>query len=140
MNWGKSIVLVFIVFAGFIGSMVYLMVRQRVDLVREDYYQDEIAYQKQIDRVARTARLSNEPALIVDSERQEVALNLPANWSAGKLTFYRPSNGLQDRTIQLVRNQQAVSTSGLAKGLWRAQLSWSVGDKDYYYEDTFTQP
>ncbi|NID10699.1 FixH family protein [Fibrivirga algicola] len=140
MNWGKSIVLVFIVFAGFIGSMVYLMVSQRVDLVREDYYQDEIAYQKQIDRVARTARLSRAPALALDVNRQQIALNLPAGWEKGKLTFYRPSDSLKDQTIQLVSNQQTVSTAGLITGIWRAQLSWSANGEDYYYEQTLTQP
>lgn len=140
MNWGKSIVLVFIVFAGFIGTMVYTMIRQRVDLVRDDYYQDEMTYQKQIDRVSRTARLSTEPALVIDTDSQALNLRLPTGWSAGKLTFYRPSDRLQDRTIRLVTNQQAVSTKGLTRGLWRAQLSWSVGGEDYYYEQTFTQP
>ncbi|MBO0949408.1 FixH family protein [Fibrella forsythiae] len=140
MNWGKSIILVFVVFAAFIGSMVYIMVGQRVDLVRADYYQDEIAYQKQIDRVARTAHLSNDPALTVDLDRRQLALHLPPGWTNGKLTFYRPSNGLQDRTIQLFAGQQLVPTEGLAKGFWRAQLSWSAGGDDYYYEQTFTQP
>ncbi|MEZ0487288.1 FixH family protein [Fibrella aquatica] len=140
MNWGKSIVLVFIVFAGFIGSLVYLMTRERIDLVRKDYYQDEITYQKQIDRVARTARTGNDSALTLDPERQQIALNLPAGWEKGTLTFYRPSDSLKDRTIRLVSNQRAVSTAGLVPGIWRAQLSWSVGGEEYYYEETFTQP
>jgi hypothetical protein len=140
MNWGKSIVLVFIAFAGFIGSMVYMMINQRVDLVRDDYYQDEMVYQKQIDRVSRTARLSEAPALVINPEKEQIDLQLPTGWSTGKLTFYRPSDRLQDRTLLLTPDQQTVSTEKLAKGLWRAQVSWSVGDQEYYYEQTFTKP
>ena len=51
MNWGKAIVLTFVLFAGFIGFMVFWMHRERVDLVRDDYCQTEVVYQKQIDRM-----------------------------------------------------------------------------------------
>jgi hypothetical protein len=39
------------------GTMIYQMCRQRIDLVRDDYYQTEIAYQQQIDRIVHTSQL-----------------------------------------------------------------------------------
>jgi hypothetical protein len=139
MNWGKSIVLVFIVFAGFIGTMVFRMSRQHIDLVRDDYYQDEIAYQQHIDRLARTARLIQVPRLRIDPVQQELDLGLPNGWQQGMLTFYRPSNRQQDQRITLIPGQQRVSIAQLGKGLWRAQLNWSAGGLSYFHEQTFTK-
>ena len=51
MNWGKSIVLAFVLFAGFVGFMAYNMATAKVDLVQANYYQTEIDYEKQISRI-----------------------------------------------------------------------------------------
>ncbi|WP_338039248.1 FixH family protein [Maribacter litopenaei] len=51
-NWGTGIVLAFI---GFIGFILFFVVRMSTDnranhdLVTEDYYRQELAYQKEID-------------------------------------------------------------------------------------------
>jgi len=140
MNWGKAIVLVFIVFAGFIGTMVVRMSRQRIDLVRDDYYQDEMAYQQHIDRVSRTARLNHSPMLPIDTARQQLDLALPVSSQQASVTFYCPADRRQDRTIILKPGERTVSTEALAKGLWRVQLNWSVEGQPYYYEQLFTKP
>ncbi|GAB3928602.1 FixH family protein [Larkinella terrae] len=140
MNWGKSIVLVFVLFAGFIGTMVVLMTRQHVDLVRDDYYQDEIAYQQHIDRRARTARLNQPNPLHFDEVRQELYLQLPAGWEQGQLTFYCPADRQRDQTIRLKTGRQTVSTAALSKGLWRLQLSWTADGQTFYHEQTLQIP
>lgn len=136
MNWGKSIVLVFVVFAGFIGSMVFLMTRQRVDLVRDDYYQTEMAYQLQIERVARTARLGSSFELQYDSDHQQIAFSLPDSVQSGEVKLYRPSDRRQDTFVRLKpdQTQQTISTANLTKGYWKVQFSWSDGRQDYFTE------
>ncbi|MFD1141436.1 FixH family protein [Larkinella insperata] len=141
MNWGKVIILVYIVFAGFIGSMVYLMCRQRVDLVRDDYYQTELAYQQQINRIARTAQLVQSPAVRFDAGQQQLHITrADQTLTNGKLTFYRPSDRRQDRLVQLQSGQKTVSTANLAKGFWRVQLNWSENGQEFYSEDALTIP
>lgn len=140
MNWGKSIILVFVLFAGFIGTMVVLMTRERVDLVRDDYYQTEVAYQQQIDRLGRTAKLAQAPALYPNDAQQQLDLHLPAGWEKGKLTFYRPNDRRLDRTVSLQPGQTQVSTATLAKGHWRIELNWSVGSQEFYCEQPFVKP
>lgn len=137
MNWGKSIVLVFVLFAGFIGTMVVSMSRQRIDLVRDDYYQDEIAYQQHIDRVANAARLTNKVPMTYLADTQEVAVFLPASLRKGTLLFYRPADRVQDFKVKIPQDhaaRQLVSTKGLLKGHWRVQFTWSDGQRDYYTE------
>ncbi|MDB5241137.1 MAG: nitrogen fixation protein FixH [Spirosoma sp.] len=119
--------------------MVFRMSRQHIDLVRDDYYQDEIAYQQHIDRLSRTAHLDQAPMLRIDSVQQELDLRLPSGWEQGTLTFYRPSNRQQDQCITLKPGQQRVSIAQLSKGLWRAQLNWSASGLSYFHEQTFTK-
>lgn len=137
MNWGKSIVLIFIVFAGFIGTLVFLMTRQKVDLVREEYYQNELAYQRQIDRAARTIRLRKSVTLLYQPARQQVAFVHSDSIQTAELTFYRPSDRRQDVQLKLNPNGNPippVSTARLAKGYWKVQITWSDGRQDYFTE------
>ncbi|WP_020604281.1 FixH family protein [Spirosoma spitsbergense] len=137
MNWGKSIVLVFIVFAGFIGTMVYWMTRERIDLVRDDYYQDEIAYQHQIDRLRRTAHAAVVIGVRYQPERQQVTFTLPDSLQKATLTFYRPADRRADVRLVVTPPYSArkiVSTAHLAKGYWRVQCAWSDGRQEYYNE------
>ena len=77
MNWGKAIVLTFVLFAGFIGIMVFWMHRERIDLVRDDYYQTEIGYQQQIDRMTN-ARHKKPMDMTYQATTQQLTVALPA--------------------------------------------------------------
>jgi hypothetical protein len=136
MNWGKSIVLVFIVFAGFIGTLVYKMTRQHVDLVRDDYYQTEMTYQQQIDRVTNASRQSPVAMKYVASQHK-LTIALPKMLRTGDVRFYRPSDRKLDFTVPIAAqhtDQQQLSTAELARGFWRVQLTWTDGQRDYYTE------
>ncbi|CCH53802.1 FixH family protein [Fibrisoma limi BUZ 3] len=137
MNWGKSIVLTFILFAGFIGSMVFLMSRQRVDLVRDDYYQDELNFQRQINRINNAATWNTDTAITYQPQWQQVIVKLPASSRRGIVTFYRPADRRLDVSVPIAdhaSNGRAVSTASLAKGYWRIQITWSDGEQEYYAE------
>ncbi len=136
MNWGKSIVLTFVVFAGFIGTMVYKMTRQSVDLVRDDYYQTEMAYQQQIDRETNALR-KNPVTMTYLADRNQFTIEVPATLRTGDIQFYRPSNRQLDFNISLDARQvgtKVVSTAKLARGRWRVKFNWSDDQRDYYTE------
>ncbi|WP_080236782.1 FixH family protein [Spirosoma rigui] len=143
MNWGKSIVLVFIVFAGFIGTMVVQMSRERIDLVRDDYYQDEIAYQQHIDRVANARRFDPKAYIHYHSDRRLVEVTLPDALTQGVLTLYRPADRRQDDRQVLssgMPGRFTLSMQHKPAGLWRAQLTWSDGQREYYTERELILP
>lgn len=136
MNWGQAIVVSFVLFAGFICVMIYRMCRQNVDLVRDDYYQTEIAYQQHIDKVAN-AHKSKPVAIDYQEAAQKVTLSLPETLRRGQIHFYRPSDRHQDFNVAIPAihtSQQTVSTAKLARGFWRIQFTWSDGQRDYYSE------
>lgn len=137
MNWGKSIVLTFVLFAGFVGYMVYRMHRERVDLVRDDYYQTEITYQKQIDRMAN-ARHKKPMDMTYQATTQQLTVALPATLRRGEIHFYRPADRQLDFIVRVPAahaNRQVVSTADLARGYWRVQFTWSDGQHGYYTEE-----
>src|SRR5947207_839195 len=52
--WPIAIIAYFAVFISFIVTFIVWASHQRVDLVRADYYEAEIKFQQQIDRVERS--------------------------------------------------------------------------------------
>ncbi|MVM38575.1 nitrogen fixation protein FixH [Spirosoma sp. HMF3257] len=137
MNWGKSIILVFVLFAGFIGTMVYQMTRERIDLVSENYYQNEIEYQQHIDRVSN-ARLNSATTMTYQADQQQVVFVLPSALQKGEITFYRPGDSKQDFRVTITAQhpiRQVIPTKSLEKGNWRVQFTWSDGQREYYKEE-----
>ena len=57
MNWGKGIAAVYICFVVIILGFVFYFMNQDVDLVTHKYYDEEIKYQEQIERMKRTNEL-----------------------------------------------------------------------------------
>lgn len=141
MNWGKSIVLAFVLFAGLIITMVVMSMQYDVNLVAPDYYEEELAYQDQIDRITNFENLENKPSL--DKSDGQIILTFPAdlagNINNGEILFFRPSDHKVDRKFALKldsSNQQVFAASILSKGLWKAKLKWTAGTKEYYTEKT----
>lgn len=137
MNWGKAIILVFVLFVGFIGTMVVQMTRQRIDLVSDNYYQNEIDYQQHIDRVTN-ARLNPSVTMTCQSDQQQVVFELPSSLQKGEIIFYRPADRRQDFRVNIAAQhpaRQIIPTKSLAKGNWHVQFTWSDGQRDYYKEE-----
>ena len=47
MNYGRGITIFMIAFIAFIASMVYYAFTKNADLVRDDYYENELLYDQQ---------------------------------------------------------------------------------------------
>ena len=90
INWGTAIVVAFV---GFISFIMYFVISMSTDkkfdhdLVTEDYYQQELKYQDDINKVENAKKLKVAIDLIED---KEVAKLL--NYSKGKLTELKTSN------------------------------------------------
>jgi hypothetical protein len=103
----------------------------RQDLVFDDYYERELQHNDVIERTARAAGLR---ALRHDARAQELVIDVPEGAGDLALALYRPSDAKLDRTETLVRSEPGpirYSTRGLAPGLWRATLEWTLDDAGY---------
>jgi hypothetical protein len=106
-------------------------------LVRPDYYEQEIKYQDHIDSVARTAAVKPNIDVNYDLGKQTIAIHLPVHSLEGRIQLYRPSDLKLDVELPLAldeANRQEIDVQKLKTGLWKIRLSWKTGDQDYYFE------
>jgi hypothetical protein len=138
MNWGKSIVVAFILFATFIGTLVTICVRQDIALVTKDYYKEELDYQRQIDRIAHTAMLPDKPSIKVeDGNLLGIFYQDFSKVQRGALQLFRPSDARMDKKFELKKTNslsQFFSTEGMSKGMYRARLRWTMDGQEFFVE------
>ena len=140
--WPYAIVAYFIVFASAIAAWITFAVRQNMDLVRKDYYEEEIRYQQQIDRQNRTQAIRSEVNVSYDGTQQAITLTLPATHARqqarGTIQLYRPSDASLDRTMQLAVNAegaQRLDAKSLRPGLWKVRVQWTAAGQDYFFDE-----
>ncbi len=145
MKWNTRITILYLGFVALIVTLVILAVNNPSDLVAEDYYKQELNYQKQIDKMNESKTLSEQPAVVVKTD--SITLQFPSACSSKKLTgevkFYRPSNDKDDWSTNVNADQngkQQFPCSGLKKGLYTMQLNWSSEGKNYYNEFSVNVP
>ena len=137
MNWGKGIIIVFVIFFAGMAFMAYKSITKNIDLVAQNYYEKEIKYQDQIDKINKTNSL-NEKLKIVSTESSIIISYPHATGLKGEISFYRPSDAKKDFRLPIEAgkdNKQIINTQTLQKGLWKVQISWNTSGQDYYNEE-----
>ncbi len=145
MNWGWSIVLAFSLFGLFIGWLVFRTFQVNVDLVSKDYYQQELNYQQQIDKIVNTRALSVPLTFAQEGQRLIVQFpQRPAGEVSGQIQFFRPSDARADRMVTIALNAQrqaTVATNHFARGYYKVKVHWTSDETDYFTEQAiFIQP
>jgi hypothetical protein len=125
----------------FLSWFVVLAVRNKTDLVRPDYYEEEMRFQQQLDRLKRTDQLTTGASIGYDVTNQAITITLPPGHAhpSGRIYCYRPSDASLDREIVLNVNSegvQHVDTARWREGLWKVRLQWKVADEEF----SFAQP
>lgn len=138
MNIGKWIVVAFVLFAGFIGTLVAVCLREDISLVSADYYKDELAYQDQIQRLNNTAQLQAKPVIRVVDHTLQVVFNQVDKIEDGELKLFCPSNAKMDRNFPVTSADQPIQSfelNALQNGMYRAKLRWKMKGKEFYLEE-----
>lgn len=137
MNWGKGIIIVFVIFFAGMAFMAYKSMTRDIDLVAPNYYEKEIKYQDQIDKINSTSRLKEK--LKIETTGGSLVISYPdISGLNGEISFYRPSDAKRDFKLPIEAgkdNKQIINTQTLLKGLWRVQVSWNAGVQNYYSEE-----
>ena len=139
--WPAAIIGYFILFISFLVGFVAFASRQKVELVRKDYYANEILYQQQIERNKRTQPFHGRVFIKYDPATGKAVAGLPAEHLSGplvgKVRFYRPSNAQLDREFVLnsdADGKQPFEVTNMESGLWRVAIDWKVNGLEYSYE------
>jgi len=145
INWGVSIVLAFVVFISFILFFVIRMStdsRAHHDLVTEDYYRAELAFQEEID--GQNNATKNSVNLKVIKQKEGLLIQFPSNLNysniKGTISFYRPSNMKLDFDIdlKLTSAQMLIPNDRLLDGRWDIKVSWVYENESYLFKDKLT--
>ena len=138
MNWGKKIVLVYIVFVGGILFMVFKSSTQKTDLVTTDYYEKELKYQDKIDDMNRVQALTAPVEYTVKDN--EVIIQFPKDFAGKRLTgealLYCPSDENKDvkDNFSVLDEPLKIIIPAKNKGLHELHLTWKDGTVTYYFE------
>lgn len=129
--WPYAIILYFVVFIAAIAVWITFAIRHDQELVRKDYYEQDLKFQADLEGQARAA--TTQVSVDYDSSKQRVTISLPATAAEGAIYFYRPSNAKLDRQIELALNNgsQCVDVRRFESGLWRVRLIWTADGVEY---------
>lgn len=140
MSWGNKLVIVFVVFAGLIGTLVYNCTKQNFELVSKDYYNDELKYQEKIDGANNANKLTT---VALSQSPAEVTIQLPKELNGlavnGEAWFYCVTNSKNDRRLPMLVDEEGmmvIDKAKLATARYLVKLQWKVGNHDYYNEQT----
>ncbi|AUS06069.1 FixH family protein [Pseudotamlana carrageenivorans] len=142
INWGTGIVLAFI---GFISFIMYFIVTMNVskdfehELVTEDYYGVELAYQNDIDKLNNANTLSENISFTKNKEGLLISFpkDLDFKKITGKVTLYRPSNMKLDfeEPIALKDSKMFIVNDRLIDGRWNLRIDWNYNGTDYLFKE-----
>ncbi|HEY0274216.1 MAG TPA: FixH family protein [Chitinophaga sp.] len=134
MNWGNGLTIAFCGFALLIGTLVYKSTHTKFDLVSEQYYDDEIHFQQQIEGARNAAKRT---PVAVSQDDRFITLQFPDSLRpSGQAWFYYPTDAQHDRHFALQTNNglQRIAKAQLQKGHCWIKLRWQADAVNYYTE------
>ncbi len=140
MSWGWKITLLFSGFVIFVLFMVFRALNEDFHLVADNYYEKEIKYQGEIDKIRNARRLDEKIKIDYLPGANIVLLTYPEEHRKelkGDITFFRPSDAALDKHFLIEpdnQGQQRISVGSLNRGLWQVKVTWSYGENNYQEE------
>jgi hypothetical protein len=138
INWGKGIVIAFVLFMSFI---LYFVIKVQSDdkydneLVTQEYYKKEKLVQDNIESIQNTNSL--EGKVTITKSDEGIVVRFPSTLDPklikGKVSLYRPSNQKLDfeTLISLSGSDLLIPKNNLVGGLWGITVSWEYEGKTY---------
>ncbi len=145
LSWGTRIAILYIGFVLLIGLMMTLSMRQKIELVSDDYYDKELVFQSKMDEINNANALSEKISHSISDNSFSIQfpLQFKEDKVTGQILFFRPSDLSKDfkTKIQLdINSQQNIELNNFSKGMYKMQISWNVNDTPYFSEETIVIP
>lgn len=127
----------FVLFALLMATLVTVCVREDVNLVSRNYYQEELKHGEKMIRIKNTTALAELPSFQFEEGVLKVSF---AQWSSvesGKLNMIRPSDERLDLHFDVKGSNekwQSFPVKIWEPGLYRVNLTWTMDGKEYFYE------
>lgn len=143
INWGTAMVIVMALFMIFILQFVYRTLaveKYEHHLVSEDYYKDELYYQKEIDKMNNASKLAQN--VITKRVKEGILVIFPDDLDdtqiTGKIYLQRPSDKRLDFTkeIELKDHEMIIQDKKLINGKWNLKIDWVHDSHEYLLKES----
>jgi FixH len=137
-HWGWGAAALYCGFGILIGTLVYKSNHQRFDLVSDDYYGEELAFQKVIDGSKNQSSLSS--PIAIHANETSVFIDFPGEFKdkaiQGDVLFYCAGNSDWDHTYKIGAQglTMQVDRKDLHKTRYTIKIKCNVDGKSYYQE------
>lgn len=139
MNWGKWIMVAFVFFAIFIGTLSFVCFRQDVSLVSATYYDEDLNYQERYDQLSNAENLAVKPLITVENNEMNLRYKNFGKIQEGTITIMRPADSSLDHSFTIHAQYDSIQRYSLPdaqRGLYKIRMQWSEGDKKYQLDKT----
>jgi hypothetical protein len=142
MSWGYKIAIVIVLFLAGMAFMVSIAMKQKNEMIDDQYYVKELHHQEQID-AAQNLNAQTDQVQIKDTAGM-IQLSLPQslciNVTDASISFLRPSDQSKDLVLPIQTDslgQQFFPKTKFIKGLYRVRVSWKSNAKPFFAEQSF---
>ena len=134
MNWGKGILIGMILFMSFIVTLVVIMVSNKSDLVAEDYYDKELAYNEQFAAMQHYANAGEEIELNAVSDTLYIRFPEVFRNKKVSVSLSRPDNQAQDAQFKLMAGEEVmIPTAKMPKGAFDCKITGKYNGKPFEF-------
>lgn len=138
-NWGSGIAIFYGCFMLIFIGIAIKAGQQDVNMVKKDYYDDDINYQKHFDRIQNELALTEKVQVDFNTELESVAIKFPTNMPipVGKVILFHPARDTDDKSFDIKTDnaaQMVIPVKGFPNGRWQVQINWESGNKTFYKE------
>jgi hypothetical protein len=135
INWGRALVLFFILFFIWVFSFVFFALRQNNDLVSDDYYQKGAKYTNQINVNQRSVAYQDSIQISQAGGQVQITLSkgLASNNDTVQVYFFRSSDKGKDVRLNFIKAESplVIDKIGLTHGRYQVFISWNSRGEKY---------
>lgn len=144
INWGRALIIFFVLFFVWVFSFVFFALRQNVDLVSEDYYQKGAKYSDQIGINQRSDTYQDSIQITPAGTQVQVTLSKSLALVADSVQVYFFRSSDKDKDVRLNFNDPGspllIEKNLLSHGRYQVFVTWRNLGQRYMVKKLFDMP
>lgn len=137
LNWGTGITIAIIAFMSFIIYIVVQTFNLNADLVRDDFYEQEVKFNGKKVMIENYIQSENKIAIAKLEEGIQIVFPLEYKNATGTINFYRPDDKSLDRTIDISLGSgqiQLLEYENFKEGRYEVNIQFEISNKAYLHQ------
>jgi hypothetical protein len=137
VNWGAGIAALYGGFVIMIATLVVMSTRQKIDLVTDHYYEEELKFQDKISKIGRANALEKPLHWKITAQNLEILYPTSTDGKlSGTIKLYCPANDRNDRefAVNATGGMQIIPLAQVPAGRYKVQIDWQADGTSYWNE------